>query len=729
MQRRSASSSLRMTSFCGLLSLLGIASVPACSARHDAMDWNPPSSEQTPPRPPADFENADGCRGRPCGEQVPCGGTDQCLNGVCMPDLGTCMSGDDCSDDRRCYHGACVPFEACSRLAPFDGRCMGGVFPPDQFLQPEVSCHLRDVQVMSTPVVADLDRDGKPEVVAMAFPDVLLALRPSDCSVRFKMTGLSLLSTGQAQVAVADLDADGLAEIVTLDAAQRLLVFNHRGELRARSEVPVRERNPYDKDLWSAPTIADVDGEAPPEIIAGAQVARFVSGPPARIQVLWTQPNRSAYWGSIPVVADLDGDGTPEVISSDRIYHGKTGADKTPEFLSDKPFYAQVADFTRDGRPDLLLIESEKDAQTVRIFDYARGRVTFGPFFIREGGWGGPAVIADFDRDGIPDFGVASARRLYVYALRCGVVPKPPGCTGPEPGVMWSRPIDDLSSGSAGVTALDLNGDGVPELVHRDECWLRIRSGLDGHTLAARTVMSSTGLELPVLADADADGHADIVVASDVPNDDFGACMRVGRPEADTNTPWGGMGRGILVLRDPQNRWVRTRALWNQHAYHTTNIADDLTVPIPAATFWQVHNSFRTNLAEAPPAGTTKPRSDLTGRFREGGLSPDCGAAWRLTALVCNRGTADTGTRAYGTFYDGDPRTGAPAACAAATPRALAPGECKEISCDWIAPQPGPRELYLRVGDDGRGGRETMQCSTENDLAVWRQGSCMSQPA
>ena len=37
---------------------------------------------------------------------------------------------------------------------------------------------------------------------------------------------------------------------------------------------------------WGAPAIAGVDGVAPPEIIAGAQVSRFVKGPPARIDVL-----------------------------------------------------------------------------------------------------------------------------------------------------------------------------------------------------------------------------------------------------------------------------------------------------------------------------------------------------------------------------------------------------------------------------------------------------------
>lgn len=714
-----------------LVTALLLANSAVCTDPRTEEDFTIPRPDGGAARPPPGaIENADGCRGRPCGEQVKCPGSNRCLHGVCLPDHGSCQDGDDCSDDQRCYQGACVPFEVCTRLAPIDIRCLGGSFPPDQFRTPEVSCHLHDVQVQSTPIVADLDHDGKPEVVVVAFPDTLVALRPSDCTVRFRKKGLSLLSDGHAQLAVADLDGDGFAEIVTLDAERRLVVFDHRGELRARAELPVRERNPYDEALWSAPTIADVDGTAPPEIIAGAQVARFVAGPPARVQVLWTQPNLSAYWGSIPVVADLDGDGNPEVISSDRIYDGRSGADKTPESLADKPFYAQVADFTGDGKPDLLLIESEKDGQSVRVFDYARRRIAFGPYAIGEGdgGWGGPAVIADLDRDGVPDFAVASSRRFYAYSLRCAAKPKPSGCSGPEPGVLWSRPIDDSSSGSGSAAALDLNGDGVPELVHRDECWVRIFSGLDGRVLAARTLLSSTGVELPVLADADGDGRADIVVTSDVPNDNFVACMRVGQPEADTGTPWGGIAGGIFVLRDPQNRWARTRAVWNQHAYHITNITDDLMVPIPAPDSWRIHNSFRMNPSAVRPPGSVDPKHDLTARFRTDLHSPDCGVAWLLSAWVCNRGGAPAQAPMSGTFYDGDPQLGAKVACTGQLQAKLAPGECAELACSWPMPPPGARTLFLRVGDDGRGGRDTMQCSTDNDLATWPQAGCLGQP-
>ena len=688
----------------------------------------PPDAGSSPPIRPID--NADGCRGLPCREDRDCVGSAHCRVGVCLTDFGSCTSGDDCPNDQRCYDGGCIPFALCSQLVPFDLRCLGGSFSPDQFRSPQVRCHLRDRQVMATPVVADLDQDGKPEVIATAFPDILLALRPSDCSIRFERKGVSLLSAAQAQLAVADLDADGFAEIVTIDAEQRVVVFNHQGILQARSDHPLRERNPAGVDLWSAPFVTDLDGKSPPEIVVGAQVSRYVPGAPARIETIWTQPNLSASWGSVSVVSDLDDDGVAEVITSDRIYDGKTGADKTPASISTDPFFAQVADFSGDGKPDLLLVESTSLALTIQVYDYANRRVIFGPYTQQDssGIWGGPAAIADLDHDGTPDFVIASAKSVTAYALRCTQRPNPRGCLGFRPGVLWTRPIDDYSSGATGVSAIDLNGDGITEVISRDECWLRIFSGLDGRVLAARSVMSSTGLELPVVADADGDGRADLVVSSDVPNDNLGACLRVGVPEQNSRTPWGGAAGGILILTDPQNRWTKIRPIWNQHAYQITNISDSLQVPIPTIPHWTQHNSVRTNTSERMPAGSIPASYDLTARIDLQAQSARCDSAWMLSAFICNRGGADSPATTEHTFYDGDPDRGAESLCTATLSAVLQPGDCREVRCAWNHPRRGPLTLYLRAGDNGKGSRALLQCSSNNDIARATEASCQDLP-
>ena len=68
-----------------------------------------------------------------------------------------------------------------------------------------------------------------------------------------------------------------------------------------------------------------------------------------------------------PADTDTETDGTAGTAGSVRVFDGKTGADKTPSALSDDPFYAQVADFTGDKKPDLLLVESDAEGRYLTI--------------------------------------------------------------------------------------------------------------------------------------------------------------------------------------------------------------------------------------------------------------------------------------------------------------------------------------------------------------------------
>ena len=109
MRQRSDGSSTQRTGrrLGGLLTAWLAGGLLACAAHQPSDDGAPAAADMSRP-PPSPFENPDGCRGRACGERVPCDPGERCLGGVCLPDLGACTTGDQCSDDRRCYHGACV---------------------------------------------------------------------------------------------------------------------------------------------------------------------------------------------------------------------------------------------------------------------------------------------------------------------------------------------------------------------------------------------------------------------------------------------------------------------------------------------------------------------------------------------------------------------------------------------------------------------------------------------
>ena len=52
----------------------------------------------------------------------------------------------------------------------------------------------------------------------------------------------------------------------------------------------------------------------------------------------------------------------------------------------------------------------------------------------------------------------------------------------------------------------------------------------------------------------------------------------------------------VQVIRDVEDRWIQARRIWNQHAYHVTNVREDGTIPQVAPKSWELFNTFRTNI-------------------------------------------------------------------------------------------------------------------------------------
>ena len=50
---------------------------------------------------------------------------------------------------------------------------------------------------------------------------------------------------------------------------------------------------------------------------------------------------------------------------------------------------------------------------------------------------------------------------------------------------------------------------------------------------------------------------------------------------------------GIYVLGGIDDSWAPARQVWNQHAYHISNINDDLSIPSPTPNNWPEWNNFR----------------------------------------------------------------------------------------------------------------------------------------
>ena len=671
-----------------------------------------------------------------CKLDVDCGTGRRCVDNRCIPDGGTCRpqpNGDDecladaycaCPPEVKSSGCVCIPWGSKPR-GSHDDMCSGEAFAPGDFKNPVLKCQWPPgganngyANVISTPLVIDLDRDGQAEIVfATGYPGQthLVAMSGADCSVKFdKVTDIS----GCTHIAAGDLDGDGKPEIVAL--APGVAVFDYQGNLKASISTPSTGACTQDYP----PAIANLDGAGPPEIITGAQVSRYTGGATPKIDVLWNQTAAGGTWGIIALAEDLDADGKLEVITGNRVFDGITGADKTKTTLRGVPSgYPAIGDFNGDGHPDIVLVSSQSNNQKVSIIDYWNDRFLM-PLTGAANGWGGAPTVADFDGDGRPEFATASANFYYVYSPDCLASPRPAKCTGSDPGVLWQSRTQDSSSGSTGSSVFDFNGDKVAEVVYRDECWLRVYSGPDGKKLFAAPVSSGTDLEMPVIADTDGDGHADIVVPSDSVQGDN---CRGPISATELGMPHGPPTQGIKVYKDPMDRWMPSRSIWNQHSYHITNVGDDGSIPTVEASNFLTYNNYRQNVQGAV-AGTRTPLGDATGKI---GIAPDAGdciKVYRPSGSICNRGTASLPAGMPSTFYLGDPRKpGAMKICTARTMTEVKVGTCQTVFCEWMDPTLGPYDLWLRVNDDGAS-RPYGQCKTGNDLAHMPNAGCSRPP-
>ena len=680
--------------------------------------------------------------GRPCAVDNPCPQDRICYQNRCVPNLGTCCRDDDCENDSHCTVkdgsgascGICIAYKD----GEADPMCMGNGFSATAFKPPVDHCHwppagsnpeARDV--VMTPLVIDLDGDGLPEIVFApqnnSGPERLVAIRSKDCSAIYDVDANL---QGFSQLAAGDLDGDHKPEIVGLlsngvaGGGHTVAVFNGlTGAKLAQSRDGFQMIGAgFD---CSGPAIADLDGDGKPEIVVGGLALRWNKAT-ASLDTLWNKSVSASTWGTVSLVNDLDGDGSPEIITGNRILNGQSGADRTPSVMASlsEGGYPAIGDFNRDGAPDIVLVQSQKGNQHVAVIDVKNNRYLMNPTAIPNG-WGGPPTVADFDGDGTPDFGTAGPSNYYVFSLDCLQTPKPAKCRGSLPGVLWQSVTKDVSSGGTASSVFDFNGDGRAEVVYRDECWLRVYNGPDGKTVFARPITSGTALEMPVVADVDNDGHADIVVPSDSIQA-AGYCMDQ-NPERDTGIPHTGVSQGIFILKDPMNRWMPSRPMWNQHTYHITNISDDTSIPAKEPPNWTRYNNYRQNVQGS--ISFTVPQPDATSRGTNiPDQTADCRKQWDLYAQICNRGADAIASMVPGTFYLEDPRKELKPVCTGYTVAPIPPGACQNISCSWTTPPAAPVDMWFRADDDGKGARPQTQCKKENDLAFLPAVTCQHGP-
>jgi hypothetical protein len=644
------------------------------------------------------------CAGTVCGSAC-CAAGEACVApGRCEASGSGCASDADCGGDLACLAGSCqMANRACTFKPP------KGAFTPrvawqwtSSTVQPEY------VDVLTTPVVVPLvrpppDSSSAPAVVfntilsdrgaGSAVPGVMRAVSGWDGSELWT-TDPAHPVNGLAGIAAGDLDGTGHTTFVT----GRLPLASAAGTARDPAEdglVAFADDGTFRWEVkglyvyWGAPSIANLYGGDEAQVILGATVIDAHG----QIVCQGAFGIGENFLGPISTVADVNLDGSPDIVTGNTVYDNHCQPE--PGWPNGQPDgLVAVADFTGDTHPEIVVVS----AGTVRMQDW-QGNVIWGPVAIPGGGAGGGApTIADFDGDGQLEIGVAGRFSYTVFK---------PFAADP---VLWTRATQDESA-VTGSSVFDFEHDGRAEVVYGDECYTRVYDGPTGQPLFEAPNPSCTVHELPVIADVDTDGRAEIVVATN------SVCKKT--------CPWGPhipddpatRRHGVTVYKELRDRWVSTRAVWNEHAYHVTNVGDDGSIPRSEPANWTaIWNGERLNDFRANTIGDPDYRApDLAVRAQDAAIdSSGCPEHLRLKVNVWNRGAVLVSAGVPVTLYVG--AAGGQALAVAHTAGTILPGESETVTFDLPIWDTAPAAtLTVVLDDDGSGQGVVGECDRTND--------------
>ena len=441
------------------------------------------------------------------------------------------------------------------------------------------------------PLVGDLDDDGIPEIVCFDVmgnnPNQTAAKtinvydgRDKNLKAQINVEGL-VWAHGNGPYGLVKLpNREGL--IVTACKDSRLYAYNIS---LANSGIPVwvsnESYNTGYNDFSVSIGFADFNGDGHPEVYVRNKIFDAETG--VLLATAQGGSNQADSYShnshtnhnklSCPLAYDILGDTRQELILGNEIYdivitnrNGTTGNHATmvksitppDDIINDG--HVQVADFNLDGHPDILIsnrdTEGSNGTVSFYVWDVYNNR-TSTPIKLSTSFTGKSIpLIADFDGDGtleiLIDFCHEPNQGLRAYRFN-------PANNSFV--FLWSLPIDEDSYSNT-ATIFDFNNDGKNELVFTDNSHLFVYDLSVNPPVALSSIDCGeiSIMQVPIVADVDNDGSAEIIVTG----------KAGGYMQANTM---------LKVYKSATEPWRSARPVWNQYMYHVTNVNDDLTIP------------------------------------------------------------------------------------------------------------------------------------------------------
>ncbi len=342
-------------------------------------------------------------------------------------------------------------------------------------------------RILYTPSIADIDRDGKLEIIYCKNKELLCFDSYGDLKWSFYSEEL-----GQAGTTIADIDRDGKLDVV-VGTYSSILCINHRGKM-------LWEYNPQNRDSFyeTYPAIYDIDKDGQLEIVATCSDTGsvYILDNQGNCERIISFPSSIVDVDTSPSIADLDNDGIMEILMVTATgylncltIYGEIKWSFPVSYGESTPCFA---DLDHDGKLEVLY------GDTMSVFhclDYKGNNLW--NYTTEDSIFASPCV-ADIDADGSLEVLVASSDH-FVY------------CFNSTGGLEWKFETGDRADSSPSVT--DFDGDGTLEILFGSD---------DGnlyclnHTGGVEWLISM-GSEItatPCIGDLEQDGYLDVIVGS-----------------------------------------------------------------------------------------------------------------------------------------------------------------------------------------------------------------------
>ncbi|MEM6726000.1 MAG: FG-GAP-like repeat-containing protein, partial [Bacteroidota bacterium] len=490
----------------------------------------------------------------------------------------------------------------------------------------------------------DVTGDGVPNVVVDDYGDQLFVINGETGATEYtiNVSGTDQLNQNNSANAIGDVDGDGYGEIFVLKKNLQWSRFDFDGSTWTETTSGSTAAELADVFRYT-PQLADFNGDGNVELFSGSQI--------------WN----ADFSGAVDIIADggvnvgdLGGsvaiDILPDAFCADcaglelvvggSVFSVNIGTGTITEQVAANglsataklSFGTGVADVDGDGDFDVAYMQEDGVNTIFYVWDGQTNTILLQYTLPNSGTKHGRVNIADFDGDGFLEFGLHyeddTNTDLAYYAVIEDLITTSTGT------LVWRVETND-GSGKTGTTVYDFDGDGAAEVVYRDETDLRIFRGKDGFVLFLTPCSSITRYELPITADVNGDGLANLLCTCD--------------------------DIGLTLFESASDPWVPARAVWNQHSYNITNVNDDLTIPTsPNNNLSVAGGRFNNHLVQSPPvliSGEPEVNSDPDATITAVAINTKsgCPGGIDIDVTIGNLGDKDLSSSTLLSVYDADP--------------------------------------------------------------------------